>query len=54
MRNQDLTRRREFMALSLEERGEILRRQAEEMASYYEEHKEETDAFQGGDIIEYD
>jgi Zn-dependent peptidase ImmA (M78 family)/DNA-binding XRE family transcriptional regulator len=49
-----LIRRREFMKLSPEERGKILRKQAEDMASYYEEHKEETDEFQGGDIIEYE
>ncbi|HHP7239593.1 helix-turn-helix domain-containing protein [Longibacter sp.] len=49
-----LMRRREFMKLSPDERGKILRKQAEDMASYYEEHEEETDEFQGGDIVEYE
>jgi vacuolar-type H+-ATPase subunit E/Vma4 len=52
--DEELMRRREFMKLSVEERGEILRKQAEDMASYYEENKEEIDEFQGGDIIEYE
>jgi hypothetical protein len=52
--DEELMRRREFMKLSVEERGEILRKQAEEMASYYEENREEIDEFQGGDIIEYE
>lgn len=50
----ELMRRREFMKLSAEERGEILRQQAEDMASYYEENEEEIDEFQGGDITEYE
>lgn len=52
--DEELMRRREFMKLSVEERGKILRKQAEEMASYYEDNKEEIDEFQGGDIIEYE
>ncbi len=52
--DEELMRRREFMNLQMEKRREILRKQAEEMASYYEDNEEETDEFQGGDIIEHE
>lgn len=49
-----LEKKRAFMRLPMEQRGEILRRQAERMAPYYEETKAEQEIWQGGDIMEYD
>jgi len=47
-----LIERREFIKLSLEERRRILKEQAEEMSSYYENNTEWKD-LQGQDIVEY-
>lgn len=49
-----LQRRLEFMERPLEERREIMRRQAEELQQHYEDTLDERDEIQGGDIIEYD
>jgi acyl-CoA reductase-like NAD-dependent aldehyde dehydrogenase len=49
-----LERLRKFMELPLEERREILRRQAEELKQHYEDTADERQEWQGGDIVEYD
>lgn len=52
--NPDLKRRQLFMLLPLERRREIMRRQAEELRSHYEDTLDEREEIQRGDIIEYD
>ena len=42
-----------FMQLSLEERRQILARQAEQMKSYYERTKDERTEWQAGDFINH-
>lgn len=49
-----LQRRRKFMERPIEERREIMRRQAEALEQHYEDTLEERDDIQGGDIVEYD
>lgn len=41
-----------FMQLSLEERRQILARQAEQMKGYYERTKDERTEWQAGDFID--
>ena len=48
----DYPSRREFMKLSLEERGRILERQAEAMLQHYQEDREWQE-LEAGDLIDY-
>ena len=57
-RRKDLTnliRKREFLKLPLEERRQILVKQAEDAARHYEseEQSAEREPWQGGDIVNY-
>ena len=51
----NLTQKREFLKLPLEERRQILLKQAEDAAHYYEseEQSAEREPWQGGDIVDY-
>ena len=57
-RREDLTnliQKREFLKLPLEERRQLLFKQAEDAAHYYEseEQSAEREPWQGGDIVNY-
>jgi hypothetical protein len=57
-RREDLTnlsQKREFLKLPLKERRQILLKQAEEAAHYYESEEQlaEREPWQGGDIVNY-